>query len=53
MRTLTTDNVYGAIERQLRDENFNVKHLMRDFRGDWGDDGGYLVTVVLQIVSRQ
>ena len=42
---LTKDNVYGAIERQLRDENFNVKHLMRDFRGDWGDDGGYLVSI--------
>lgn len=42
---MTKDNVYGAIERQLRDENFNVKHLMRDHRGDWGDDGGYIVSV--------
>ena len=33
-RAETRDNVYGAIERQLRDENFDVKHLMRDSRGD-------------------
>jgi len=45
MRALTRDNVYGAIERQLRDENFKVKHLMRDDRGDWGDDSGYLISV--------
>jgi len=44
-KELTRDNVYGAIERQLRDEGFDVKHLMRDFRGDWGDDGGYIVSV--------
>jgi hypothetical protein len=43
MRKLTEDNVYGAIERQLRDNNFEVLHLMRDSRGDWGDDGGYLI----------
>lgn len=45
MRKYTEDNVYGAIERRLRDENFNVKHLYRDFREDWGDDGGYLIAV--------
>jgi len=41
----TKDNVYGAIERQLRDEKFKVKHLMRDERGDWGDDGGYIISI--------
>jgi hypothetical protein len=44
-RELTNDNVYGAIERQLRDENFKVKHLMRDSRGDWADDGGWLISI--------
>ena len=44
-RAETRDNVYGAIERQLRDENFDVKHLMRDSGGDWADDGGYLISI--------
>jgi hypothetical protein len=43
--SLTTDNVYGAIERRLRDEQFKVLHLHRDTRGDWGDDGGYIVSI--------
>ena len=41
----TNDNVHGAIERRLRDEGFQVKHLYRDAREDWGDDGGYLISV--------
>lgn len=42
---MRTDNVYGAIERRLRDENFEVLHLHRDSRGDWGDDGGYIISI--------
>lgn len=39
------DNTYKAIEIRLRDEKFKVHHLYRDFRGDWGDDGGYIVAI--------
>jgi hypothetical protein len=42
---MKTDKTYGAIERQLQDNNFEVLHLMRDTRGDWGDDGGYIVSM--------
>tara|TARA_Y100000310_G_scaffold334897_1_gene415670 strand:+ start:7547 stop:8113 length:567 start_codon:yes stop_codon:yes gene_type:complete len=39
------DNTFGGIEKRLHDEGFEVKHLHRDTRHDWGDDSGYIVSI--------
>lgn len=36
---------YGSAEMLLKAEGFDIHHLMRDPRGDWGDDGGFIVSV--------
>lgn len=40
----STQCTYGPME-QLLNEKFEVLHLFRDTRHDWGDDGGYLVSI--------
>lgn len=35
---------YGAVEKLLN-SRFEVLHLHRDTRHDWGDDGGYIVAI--------
>ena len=39
------DNTYSPYELNLILNGFSVKHVHRDFRGDWGDDGGHIVVV--------
>lgn len=39
---------YGSTEFMLKLKGFNVKHLIRDYRGDWGDwgdDGGWIIAI--------
>lgn len=43
--TLTNDNVFGAVERLLKAKGFTVKNLIRDIKEDWGDDGGFIVSI--------
>lgn len=43
--TVRDDVTYGAVEAMLFKRGFSVKKLVRDRRGDWGDDGGYIVSI--------
>ena len=36
---------YGSLEAYIKLMGFDIKHLIRDAREDWGDDGGYIVCV--------
>lgn len=38
------DRKFGAVEHLLN-KKFEVLHLHRDTRHDWGDDGGYIVAI--------
>lgn len=43
-KDVTTNN-YINTERHLKDKGFKILYLIRDTRGDWGDDGGYIISV--------
>lgn len=42
---LRADNVYSNVEKLLLLKGFEVRTIMRDLRGDSGDDGGYLISI--------
>ena len=43
--TWELQSTYGACEASLKSSGFKVLHFIRDERGDWGDDGGYIVAI--------
>lgn len=42
---LKLSTTYGTVEVALKLNGFNILHLMRDVRGDWADDGGFIISV--------
>ena len=36
---------YESYEIYLKSKEFEVKHLIRAHRGDWGDDGGWVISI--------